>query len=292
MEATNAGGGNVAPQTDAAQTEFKAPEGKVLIDTHEYERYRQNSERVRGMQPYWERGSQVGFKRPEDFESYGKFAQVLKSKGLSVDQVAQILSGPEKEESEAQAGGLDISAIEKHFESKGYLTADKLEQARSFDRASFEHERAIEKEAAVIKSHLDTLLGENPSPRDKYLMSMALKAELSDPSNRDLYPSNHPLHDKVFAPLDEKSSLKLIEKVKKSLAINDGEDAVKAADAAIKGRKVSTPAGSSNNAPNKSSKSEDNERRPGNLPPKSAVEAEFKKRQARRDGGQVSSIAG
>ncbi|MEG7631077.1 hypothetical protein, partial [Listeria monocytogenes] len=83
-------------------------------------------------------------------------------------QVAELLNGPEQEEA-ASNGNLDLSSIEKHFESKGYMTAEKLEEARKFDRATFDHERASEREQGLLKSQITGLLGENPSPKDSYL---------------------------------------------------------------------------------------------------------------------------
>lgn len=273
------------------QPEFKVPDGKVLIDASEQQTWQRQREQLAGLTRFHGEATKRGFKSPDDFATYDKFDSVLKGKKLTMAQVAEILGGPEKEQ-EAGNGSLDLSSIEKHFESKGYLTADKLEEARKFDRASFDHERASEREQTLLKTQMSALLGVNPTPKDSYLIQAALKAELADPENRSLYPEGHPLRDKMFAPLDEKSMAKLIEKVKKNLAIEDGKDAVENADKAIKGTKVSTPAGSTNKAPTKAPKPGDEERRPGNLPPKAAVEAAFAKRQAQRGGGPVSSVGG
>lgn len=271
--------------------EFKVPEGKVLIDATEQQTWQRQREQLAGLTRFHGEATKRGFKSPDDFAGYDKFDSVLKGKKLTMEQVAQILSGPEQEEA-ASNGGLDLSAIEKHFESKGYLTAEKLEDARKTDRATFDHERASEREQALLKTQITGLLGENPSPKDSYLIQAALKAELNDPENRQLYPEGHPLRDKAFAPLDEKSMAALVSKVKKNLAIEDGKEAVEIADKVIKGTKVSTPAGSTNRTPSKAPKPGDEERRPGNLPPKAAVEAEYAKRQARRGGGPTSSIGG
>lgn len=286
--ATGEGGGEGTGS--AAQTEFKPPEGKVLIDTAEYERFRQNSERVRGMQPYWESGSKHGFKKPEDFEPYGKFTTALKTRGMSLDQVMGLISGPEQK-AQPEGGGVDMSTIEKYLSDKGYVTNDVLESTTATQQASFDHSRETEKSMSLIESKMSDLLPENPTARDKYYVEGKVAQALRNPDLRSLYPEKHPLREKEYKPPSDAEVGKLVAYVKAELAKEDGEKAVTTADAAIRGRKVPSPAGAQNNTPGKTPKSGD-DMRPGGKPSVATIEAAHAKMVQRRGGGPVSSMGG
>ena len=295
MATTENGGGNsVTPPNDGtAQTEFKVPEGKVILDSADYERFRQNTERVRGMQSYYEAGNKYGLKRPEDFarlEQINKFEGLLKNKGMTMDQMLAAFESPQQTEGSA---GFDMATLEKEFSGK-FVAADKLDSEFETRFGKYtalnEHKAAYSKEPELLAQALKDALPENADPRDRRALAAEVRALMSDYNRREMYPENHPLHKEHLAPWTDKHIAKLIADVKKELALADGEAMAKAGDAVLKG-KVSTPAGSTSTTPTKNPKPNDDQR-PGGLPSKASVEAAYAKKQARRGGGPVSSMGG
>lgn len=236
-DGAGAGGGGGAAAEGAAQIgEFKVPEGKALLDIAEVERYKQNSERVRGMQPYWEAGSRYGIKKPEDFEPIGRLYGTLKSRNMTPDQIIKLMEG----EAEQDQSVPDIAALEKKF-GENYIPKDKFESELNRRDALYEHRSAVKLEQELVAKATASLLGDNPSPREKFLIERAMRAEFSDPKNRRLYDQNHALHKEEIMPLDEKGVNSIVEMVKKELGIADGAELEKIGKAAAKG--TTTPAG-------------------------------------------------
>jgi hypothetical protein len=244
METANTGGGNPSSTIEApAQTEYKPPEGKVLLDAAEAQVLRQNNERVRGMQGYYEAGSKYGLKKPEDFESVGKwrsFEKSLKDKGLTTEQIMAAFESQETEQQAPQTPQLDRATIEKILGGK-IVTADELESREKRNSAISEREKLTASEKQLMDKYLADTLGENPSTRDRFLMQNALRALMEE--KRQLYPEGHPLHSEFLAPFDEKSATALFDEFKKQIAVSEGSDMAALGKEAAKSKPVPTPAG-------------------------------------------------
>lgn len=242
-DAANAGGGTPsATHVEApVQTEYQPPEGKVLLDASEHAVLKQNNERVRGMQGYYEAGAKYGLKKPEDFESVGrfrKFEENLKGRGLTMEQIEQAFT---VQESEAQqAASLDVAALEKQFGEK-FVPADKFTKELDRRDALRDHNSASDREAGMLKNAIAELAGENASTRDKWLIENAVKAVIDE--SRTLYPKDHPLHESHLAALDEKGIAAVVERVKKEIAVSDGADMAAVGKKAAASKSVATPAG-------------------------------------------------
>lgn len=292
----NPGGGDPASSTSgssAPSQEFKAPDGKVLVDAKEWEGVSRLREQNVGYQKFHTEASRRGFKRSEDFGQYDKFSETLRGKGLTMDQVSQILAGKEQDQPE-QGSVPDLAAFEKQMGTK-FIPAERFESELSIRDAIYEHKSALSKESGLVEKALSEVL-EGASEFEKKWVPRALRNALEE--RRTLYPDNHPLHpDKAkdraqLAPLDEKVIAAVVAEIKKDRAAAAGQDLANQGDAALKGKKLSTPAGSTSSTASKPPSKADQERRPGNLPPKAAVEAEYAKRRAARSGGPVSSMGG
>lgn len=288
-ESVNTGGGNStgAEAAGAVQTEFKVPDGKVLIDSAEHERFRQNTERVRGMQSFYETASKTGFKKAEDFDKHAKFQARLKELGITPEQL--MAAQAEDQTANTEGAAVDFAALDKRYLTPEQVKA-MLAEERTAGDARGEHKIRMAQEAALVEKFTAELLGEKPSDWDKRAITAAVKEMLTE--KRGLYSTDHPLHKDTWAPYDEKSLGSVFEEVRKLRALSAGEEMVKEGDAALKGKKLSTPAGSSPSTATKPPSKADQERRPGNLPPKAAVEADYRKRVAARGGGPVSSMGG
>lgn len=278
-----------APQAPAQPApEFKVPEGKTLLDATEYETLRRNNERLRGSESYFQAGSKYGIKRPEDFETYGKFKEAADKRGLKLEALTQALMAGEQD-SGGDTGALDIAAIEKQLGSK-YIPADKFEAELNRRDALYEHKTALKQEESIISKAIDGLmskLGESVSARDKATLPRAFKALVNE--KRNLYPHGHPLRDEQFSPHDDKSLASLVAEFEKELGLTEAAEVADIGDKA--NRKVTTPAGGSTST--KPSKSDPKDKpRPGTPEHRRMVEEAAKKLQAKRGGAPMSSAAG
>lgn len=298
----NTGGGNsTGAQTGttgsagAAQTEFKVPDGKVLIDTAEHERFRQNTERVRGMQGYFEAGSKYGFKKPDDF---GRLAR-LTDKGLTLDQLLAAMD--EQATTTQQGGDADAPMTRAQWEQeKAKLTQEWTQRSTgetAYATAFADHKLGMQQEKALVEKAIAELLGENPTPWEKETMADIVEARLN--KARGLYPDGHALHPSIakdraeLRPFTDKDLAPIWESLKKARSTAAGAEVAAIADeAAKKGGRVSTPAGSSSTASTKKPDEGKPNTRPGGLPPAEDVEAAYKRRQAGRGRGPVSSLSG
>jgi hypothetical protein len=289
------------PQTEAAAvtaqaqtsapaqpaTEFKVPDGKMLVDATEYQR---NQERVRGMQTYYERGSKAGFKRPEDLEKLGKFNATLSERGLNIDGLMQAFV-TEQEDKGVDTEAMNPAKLEQMFEKwaekKGLVKSADLDTREQKIHALSAHKESMAKESSAVDSFVKGLLGDTATDRDKRLLALYVKDTLE--SRRNVYPEGHPLHESELAAFDEKGLAPVFEEVKKFWAVGQGEEMAQAGDAALKG-KVPSPAGAPPKAPSKPSK--EVEMRPGGRFPVSTIEAAAAKKQAARGGKPISSIGG
>lgn len=282
------GGGQGGTPPGTAQPEFKAPEGKVLIDVAEHERLRQNNERLRGADEYYRAGQKLGLKSPKDFEPIGKFTSVLRERGLTMDQMIAAFTS-EQEEKGAPVEGIDPKALEGMFskwaKDQGLVKSADLDTREKAVMARLEHQKAMDAERALSEKLTAQLLGDSPTEWEKAATAAMIEAALS--KKRGLYPPDHPLHGEAWSPYDEKTATPIFEEIKKLRGLSAGEEMVKAGDAALKG-KVSSPAGSS---PAKPSKPEI--KGGGNEPfSRARMEAAHARKLAARGGKPVSTLGG
>lgn len=267
-----------APAQPATQPQID--DGYERVPREQYQTLVRNSERVRGMEPFFQKATSYGWKRPEDLEQWGEFAKFAKDKGLDAKR---LMSSFQTEQTEQpQAPGFDIEAIKKEL-AGGFVSKDEL----ALERATGKHEMAQERQNTVVQKAIESLAGELPFP--KAVVSRAVAGFLSDPQNYRLYPDGHPLHDRTPMPHDEDSLKPIIAAIKKELSEAAGESLAATGDAVLKG-KVPSPAGSSPAKPTKTTK--DDETRPGGLPSRATLEAAAKAKAARRGNAPVSSVGG
>lgn len=292
MADTDLNGGGNSPQTPgAAQTDTGWPQGVALPKYDEYQRLLQNNERVRGMQPYWEAGSRHGFKRPQDFDSYGKFKETLTSKGLTMDELMKATEGYTPASAQQNAGGnsgLDPAVLEKFLSEKGYMTKDSLEKERGTERARTAHMLAMERETGIKQSALSKFLDGIDNDWDKETMSAVFERNLE--SKRGLYPEGHPLRDSEIAALDEKVVNSVLEELVSKRNLARGKEVAAKGDAAIKSQgRPTTPAGSVSSKPDKS---ETKQGPPGDKDRLQAARELVERRKAQRSGGSLHSLGG
>jgi len=278
-------------------------DGYERVPRDEYQNLKRNSERARGMEGFFQAANKHGFKRPEDFEPVGKLSSILKNKGLTVDQVAQLLADERQQEAEQPSSGVgfDPKAAEKWAKERGFFTEKDYSEREQRLTAKLSHKEAMAREQAAMDKYVAELAGEKATDWDKRAVKAMLK-EMAE-SKRGVYPVGHPLgpvqgenglvYDHAeFAAHDEKTLAEIVSEIKKLRGTSEGDALVAQADAALKGgKKVPTPAGAAGPS-TKTPPKADQERRPGNLPAKAAVEAAYAKRVAARGGGPTSSMGG
>lgn len=275
----------------AQPAQAPADDGFERVSRDEYQTLKRNNERLRGMEGFYQKAQQVGFKRPEDLDGYAKFNAALDKKGIKRDALMQALMAEEQDHGGEQPnGGLDFASIEKQLGGK-YIARDQFESELNKRDAMYAHKSAAQQEQAMVQKHIDALIakaGDNAGL--KSIIPDAFDSLLN--KKRGLYPESHPLHSSELAVYDEKGLTAIVAEFEKRLGLSEAAEIAAAGDAANGKKKIQTPAGSSNHTPSKPPKASDNERRPGNLPSRNAVEAEWAKRQARRGGGTMSSAGG
>lgn len=222
----------VAPQTN---TEFKVPEGKVVVDAPEYETLKRNNERIRGMETHYQTATKYGFKKPEDFEPVGRLRETLEKRKMSFDDVQDILriikDDPEEGVEAAKQAGMSQKDIQK-------MISDAIQGDRT-ERAWESHQAALESERAAIRKATDALLGEGASELDRevwadHAYALSRNAEFRK-QHGEMYPDKHPLHEQQWAPYSEKGLAALTDALKKKREAAAGASmASKAKDAAKK----------------------------------------------------------
>lgn len=170
------------PAANSEQTAPAIPEGHVLITQEEHQRFKTNSERVAGMQKYWEAGSKHGIKAPEDFarlttppdaddEPNGK------SQPLTPERIAAI----------AEGSASKIFAIQKHQQDESA-------------------------QEAMIDEAVSQLVEKNASEWDRAVVRDAVQARFDRLARADdnLYPEGHPLRPTHFKPLGKEALSKVV----------------------------------------------------------------------------------
>lgn len=253
----NSGGGGPSGTLSGSPTpspEFKVPDGKVLVDANEWQQVPRMREQNVGYQRFHEAGSKFGLKKPEDFDRIGKLSGVLERRGLTMEQVVDLLGHEPESPEQAKAAGLNKDEMGKFLKEQGYLTKAEVDQQFTKRDAMSAHQKAQDAESKWIESKRAELLGENPTARERFLVENAVRAHLE--SKRGFYPEGHPLRDEALAPFDEKGLTPVWDELKATLARSDGADMAAAGAAVNKGGKsVAGAAGTS--APKKSTDEDD-----------------------------------
>ncbi len=281
------------PAGPAQPAAAQVDDGFERISRDELTTLRRNNERVRGMEPFFQKANQLGLKRIEDLDGIGKFNSVLDKKGIKRDALMQALMAEEQDTGgEQPQGGLTLEAIEKQLGPK-FMSAEKFEAELNKRDAMYAHKSAMVGEQSAVQKTIDGLiakLGEGASARDKALLPSAFKAMLAE--KRGLYPDEHPLSKEQLAPFDEKSLGALAAEFEKSLGLADAQAVAALGDETNKGGRKSTVAGSSTTTTTKPPNASESDMRSGGRPSVAAVEAAYAKRVARRNGGTMSSMGG
>jgi hypothetical protein len=279
----------------------QADDGFERVSRDELTTLRRNSEKVRGMEGFYQEASRRGFKRPEDFGKYDKFSETLGKRKMTMEQVQALLEG-EPDQAPEQSGGLDPAALDKYLADKGYVNKSTLDEREARTLATVSHREAMAKEQVAMEKRILDLTGEKATPFQKKQIAAVLKQEAD--AKRKFYPVGHPLGPKQgdrgldytgaeIEALDEKALDELVAAIKKEQGLADGADLAAQADASLAGKQwVATPAGSSSSGTQPPAKPSDKTMRPGGKPPVADVEAAYKRIQARRGGGTVSSLGG
>lgn len=284
-------GANGSPP--GGSTDFKVPDGKVLIDASEHERWARQREQLAGLTQFHGKASELGFKRPEDFGELAKFQKFLKDQNLTTDLLMNALAEEAKGKT-GQDAPLDLQAVERHLGGK-YLTKEQIQQQLDerdrLNEARTGHKDARTREAAAIEKLVGEILGEKATDFDRK-STLALFRELAEAEGaRGLYPAEHPLAKLEYAPYDEKGLAKFAEQIRTMRGLAAGAEAAKIGDEHNKG-KVNTPAGSSAPSSTRHTAKEGDRTRPGGKPHPDDVQAGFDKLQNARKQGTVSSAGG
>lgn len=268
---------------------FSVPDGKMLVDTTEYQRHQ---EQLRGSKSFVEAARRHGFDKPEAFEKYGKFTGTLKQRGLTLDQLMQAFDGsPEAGADAAQAQGFSPAQIDQYLKQNGYVTASELDKRETFNNAHFEHKTQAQQEEALYKAQLAEFLGKDtPEDEREFWEALAEKQAWDIRSKPEtFYPKEHPLAEKYpIRPLKEQEIKSVFAELAKKRELRKG--AKLAALGQTPSRGVSTPAGSSASSPSTLPKSPSKDMRPGGKPSVADIEAAHERIKARRGGGPVSSL--
>lgn len=275
----------VTPQSGPAQpaTTPTTDDGFERVPRDQYQTLIRNNERVRGMEQFYQAAQKGGFKNPTDFETWGKFRAFTEKQKLSPEILMRAFE--DDAPAENKGGGLDLDTIKKEL-AGDYVSKSDLAHAQAMGK----HELLEERAGGLTQKALAGLV-EGANPRDKWLIEHAFRAVLGSPEHMRLYPEGHPLHDKAAMPHDEASITKIVEAVKKQIALSDGEEIANiGAEAAKGGKKTPTPAGSSTTS--KTDKGDGTRRRPDGKPHPDDVQAAFDALQAKRKGGTMSSAGG
>lgn len=241
--------GPVQPATPAAD------DGYERVSRDELTTLRRNSEKVRGMEGFYQESSRRGFKRPEDFGTFDKFNETLKGKGLTMDQMVQILQGQEEKAEKPAGGGMDPASIEKFLKDQGYMTKAEVDKTFSRRDALTAHQQALAKEGEYLKNKYGELLGENPTDYDKFLIENAARAHLD--GKRSTYPEGHPLHQETLAAYDEKGLELVWGELKQMHAKSRGADLAAKGAAVNNGAKPIAGGGGSKQPPKPADKDDD-----------------------------------
>jgi hypothetical protein len=221
-----------APDTPATPA---VPDGKALVDAHEWESARRNAERARGMQSYYDAGRQLGLNSADDFGQLGEKLsrlQKLEASGLSLDG----LLGAMEAADEPEVSGLSEERLLELLDERDKKAARTA--AEKEWRAQFASESSLRDKA------LAELLGEDAPEPIRKLMEFAATGLLE--SNRGMLPDDHPLRDSIgFAPYTDESFTPHAQTLRELYDGLKGAELANIGKAASKPQPVSTPAGSS-----------------------------------------------
>lgn len=222
----------------SGQTEFKVPDGKMLIDASEHQTWQRQREQLAGLSKFHGEASKRGFKSPQDFGRFDKFDSTIKGRKLTMEQVTELLAA--EGEDTAQGSGADLEAFEKKFADR-FVPKDQLNKELDLRDARHEHKQLLAKEQDYIAKAKSSLIGADASPRDKFLIERAIKAEIADAKLKSIYADDSPMRFEDYKPLTEKDIESIVATVKKELGIADGAELEQIGKAAAKG--TTTPAG-------------------------------------------------
>lgn len=251
-------------------------DGFERVPRDQYQTLVRNNERLRGMEGFYQKASSLGFKKPEDLEPWGKFRQFAEQRKLSPEKLMGAFQDDQQGQQQ-QAPQFDPDAFKKEL-------SGQFEERFAMG----DHKILEERASGLIQKAVGELMGENPSPRDQYLIKQAFMAELSDPKNLRLYGDGHPLASKTPMPHDAESLAKVVAHVKKQLGLAAGAEMAETGAAVNRGVKSAAGA-AGKSAPTKPADKDDDDAPVGSPEHRKRVERYAAGLQAKRGGGAVSA---
>ncbi len=253
---------------------FQVPAGHRLVPESDWAAAERNREVAAGSKAFWEKAKGYGITKAEDFDQFGPAIKAMRDRKIDPSMFSRAFS-PEADE--------DLGREAKAFDPDSFR--EELRNEWRTEQATNEWKAMTAKEKDVVETALRDFYGdEQVDDWSRHQFKLAVSKWLDD--NREMYPKDHPLHDKYLQPVNESHAKKAVEYFKAEKAKYAGAASASKADAAIASEKrgASTTAGrsGSSGAPDKSK----TETRPGGLPPKASVEAAAAALRSARENGK------
>lgn len=210
------------------QPGFKAPEGFTLVPQKDWDASKRYREQYEGSRSYWEKGSQLGFKSPDDFGRLERLNSALGKHKLDYDKLANILDTPLPDERPDQyASGVDPEQLAK----LGFIKSDDLDKRIARMQAEADHKLAMAEEKRMIEQAKKSVDLSGLTARERKFAEQALASMFSH-ERRGMYDQSNPLHSDHLQPFTSEYVSKAIEEFKKDLELQQAEDLLEVGKAA------------------------------------------------------------
>lgn len=260
------------PGNTAAQVAASAP-STPAIDPGEFARLQRIEQQYKGMQGYYQKAQHYGLKDEQTLDSWGGAIKNLSNKGVNPQALMQAFQ--DTDDGEARTGKEAVADVEELLGRK----MSEFEKKFVKQQAEKEHNSAIEAELNELSPEsVKKILGDDTP--DSLRDVLALAARQKHLELRQPYENDHPLAG-GYRPAGKdglgsistwlaETKKALLTAQKTALAAQIGDAASKSRTGSVAGSTPAGPPGNSNN------------RRPGGLPSKEEVQAEYERRQAGR----------
>jgi hypothetical protein len=245
----------------------------------ELEQARQWESRFKGVQPFYQKASELGFKSADDLQKWGPVFKTLGERKIGPEDLTRFLTAPVPDDDGRGGGGRDDFDPQKFRE--------ELKRELAEEAAWKDHDAAYGSESKLIESMLAEIAGENPDDYTRELHKLAAEAYFW--RNRSDYPDGHPLKGKAHRAYDEEGTKKAAAYFKELRTKSAGAKMAQVASAASGGR---TPAASAARDGGGNGKTNKDEGRKNGLPTTDDGLAKLREVRARRSNGTVSSLGG
>jgi len=225
--ATESANAPVQPAAGSAELGTSQNSGdEVRLSRQEYDSLTRNKDRVKGMQPYYEAGSQLGFKSPDDFGKWAPLVSRIAELGHDPQTVAEMF-GPKggAQQHTGEPEEVDIEAL-----------LDQKLTARDRERAEKAHFAALEQHNKLIEGWAKEAAGEGADEEQVSAYKWMARGLLEDSRSQMNYPDDHPLHGQFNGVLDQSGWEALTPKLKGAMDRLVGKSMTTIADAASQSR--------------------------------------------------------